>query len=138
MRKMQSRLFNSFVLVIMLAFLTGIAYSQSDSTKNHKMYSKKESTKYSTNVMRAAQSLKSKVELTATQTKDIEGILQEYKDNSMKSSTAGSSDDVLTKIENVLTAKQKPKFDEAKTKWWDTTKKGLSQMSTTKNPKSNY
>jgi len=136
MKKMQSRLISSLILVMLLAIVTGIAYSQSDSTKTHKMYSKKEATKYSMNVRRATQSLKSKVDLTATQTKDIEGILQDYKDNSMKNGTASNDDEAMTKIENVLTATQKTKFDNIKTKWWETTKKELSQMSTTKSSKS--
>ncbi len=136
MNKMQSRLFSSLLFVVMLAFLMGTAYSQNDVSKTHKMYNKKESTKFSVNVRRASQSLKSKVELTATQTKDIEGILQDYRDSSMKNSAADNSDETLSKIENVLTADQKTKFDNIKTKWWETTKKELSQMSTTKSSKS--
>lgn len=140
MDRIKSRLFGSLVLVIMFSFITGIAYSQSDTTKD-KMYSKKKTTteqmtKYDRNVREAAQNLKSKVELTSDQTKKIEGILQGYKENSMKKNNStvnnmsSSSDQTMSQIDNVLTSTQKTKFDKIKTDWWSTTEKSLIKTST--------
>lgn len=152
MEKMKSGLFSSLVLVIMFAFLTGIGYSQSDSTKTHKMESQKSSTmsmKYDKNVKEAANKLKTQVTLTMEQTKNVEGILQNYKDNNSSNSEnntsmSSSNNSTLDKIENLLTSTQKTKFDQIKDQWWSDTQKSLSSSTTTKKssgtdkPKTDY
>ncbi len=148
MNRINSKLFGFLVLVLMLSFLTGISYSQ--STTSHKMYSKQKSIKYSKSIQEAAESLKSKVDLTAAQTTKVEGILQDYKSGMMKNNMSTTdkmnasnkmsmkSNQAMDKIENVLTADQKTKFDNIKTEWWASTEKSLSQTTNKKMSKSSY
>ncbi len=137
MEKMKSGLFSSLVLVIMFAFLTGVGYSQSDSTKTHKMERQKSTTmskKYDKDVKEAANKLKTQVNLTMEQSKKVEGILQEYKESNSSgnnSSMSSSNNSTLSKIENVLTSTQKTKFDQIKDQWWSDTQKSLSSSTTT-------
>ncbi len=143
MDRLMSRLVGTFVLAAMLIFVTGTAYSQTDSTSTHKMDQKKNSAyqnaKYDKDVADAASILRTKVDLTMEQTTRVEGILQAYKDkasrkdmkaaNDNKMSTA--KDNTLDKINNVLTAEQKTKFENVKTQWWSDTVQKLSTGSST-------
>ncbi len=139
MNRIMSRLFSSLVLAVMLVFLTGTAYSQTDSTMTHRMDKQRNSAyqnaKYDKDVSDAASKLKTQVNLSLEQTSRVEGILQDYKDNAKSTSTTASKDDTMDKVENVLTADQKTKFDNIKTQWWSTTKEQLTSNSTS--PKMN-
>jgi len=136
MNRIMSRLLSSLVLAVMLVFLTGTAYSQTDTTKNHNRMDKQrnsayQNAKYDKDVSDAASKLRTQVDLSLEQTTRVEGILQDYKDNAKNASTTTSKDDTMDKIESVLTADQKSKFDNIKTQWWSTTKQQLSGSSTT-------
>ncbi len=136
MNRIMSRLFSTLVLAVMLVFLTGTAYSQTDSTRTHNKMDKQrnsayQNAKYDKDVSDAASKLKTQVDLSLEQTRRVEGILQDYKDNSKNAAATASKDDTMDKIENVLTSNQKSKFDNIKTQWWATTKQQLSGSSTT-------
>lgn len=150
MKKMKSGLFSYLILVIMFAFLTVTAYSQSDSTTNHGMNKQKMTTqhpKYDKEVIDAAAKLGTQIDLTTEQTLKVEGILQNYinsnssennKNNNMSSSDNSTMSSPLSKIENVLTSDQKSKFDQIKDQWWSETQQSLSKSSTTDKSKSGY
>lgn len=158
MKKVQSRWFSSLILVIMIAFLSGVAYSQSDTTKNQQMdkRSTTHSSKYDRDIMNATMKLKSQVDLTMEQTRRVERILQNYKDSntsttsgnnmssennnqsSGNSNMSSSNNSTLDKIEKVLTSDQKTKFDQIKDQWWSETQSSLSKSPNTDKSKSGY
>ncbi len=133
MNRLKNRMFGTLVLTAMLVFAVGTAYSQTDSTKEHKMYetqnSMTQNSKYGQDVSMAASMLRMKLDLTMEQTKRVEGILQNYKDHGTNTAAATSTDNTIDKVENVLTADQKTKFDNVKTQWWSETQKKLSKSS---------
>ncbi len=135
MNRLMSRLFGTFILAAMLIFITGTAYSQTDTTTNHKMYKNQNSmyqkAKYDKDVSDAASVLRTKVNLTMEQTRRVEGILQDYKNNSSKSGMSASKDQTMDKIQEVLTSDQKTKFDNVKSQWWSETQKKLTSSSGT-------
>ena len=145
MNRLVSRLVGAFILTIMLVFITGTAYSQTDSTNSHKkMYKNQNSAyqnaKYVKDVANAASILRTKVDLTMEQTTRVEGILQEFKDNASKkdmntdnSKMSTAKNNTIEKINDVLTADQKTKFENVKTQWWTDTQKTLSGHSSTGN-----
>ncbi len=139
MNRLMSRMFGILVLAGMLIFATGTAYSQMDSTRSNKMDRNQkpmtQNAKYDQDVANAASILRTKVDLTLEQTRRVEGILQEYKDNSTKmgdntsSTSMKGNSETMNKIGDVLTADQKTKFDNVKTQWWTDTQKKLSKGS---------
>lgn len=123
----------------MLAFLTGVAYSQTDSTKTHKMSKEKMMSKYDQNVKDAASKLQTQVNLTAEQTRRVEGILQNYEvtsrsesSNSSGNNMSSTNNSTLNKIEKVLKSDQKIKFDQIKDQWWSETQSNLNMNKTDK------
>ena len=145
MNRLVSRLVGAFILTVMLVFITGTAYSQTDSTTSHKKMYKNQSSayenaKYDKDVANAASILRTKVDLTMEQTTRVEGILQDFKDSASKkdmntdnSTMSTTKDNTLDKINDVLTADQKTKFENVKTQWWTDTQKKLSVHSSTGN-----
>ncbi len=142
MDRLMSRLFGTLALGAMLILITGTAYSQTDSTKDHKMYKNQnhmyQDAKYDKDVADAASILRTKVDLTMEQTTRVEGILQDYKDNASKkdmnadnknmsaSTMSTANNSTLNKINDVLTSDQKTKFDNVKMQWWSDTQKKLA------------
>ncbi len=133
MNRLKSRLFGAFVLAVMLIFATGTAFSQTDNTKDHKMYKVQDpgnhNTKYSKAVSSAASVLRDKINLSMEQTGQVEGILQDYKQNLSNKNMTASKSKSMDKIEAVLTADQKAKFDNVKMQWWTDTQQKLTSNS---------
>ena len=124
MKRIKSGLLGSLMIAIMLCFLTGTAYSQ-DSTMHNRMHKKStyQNSKYDKAVTNAASKLRTQVNLTMDQTRKVEGILQDYKENKTDKSQT------MDNIQNVLTSDQKDKFNNVKDQWWSTTEKSLKKTS---------